>query len=139
MRRVLQSAVLIATLTFPALAHGQGTVRGAEEGAAAGGAAGGPIGAIVGGTVGAATGTVGAILGVDERPRFRGVSHRIAFHVAILAGVILVAVSGDRRAMAATAVYATLLAGMFGVSATLHRADWRGRAFDGRVGGPRFG
>ena len=71
MRRVLQSAVLIATLTFPALAHGQGTVRGAEEGAAAGGAAGGPIGAIVGGTVGAATGTVGAILGVDERPRFR--------------------------------------------------------------------
>jgi len=72
MRRVLQSAVLIATLTFPALAHGQGTIRGAEEGAAAGGTAGGPIGAIVGGTVGAATGTVGAILGVDERPRFRG-------------------------------------------------------------------
>src|SRR5438132_389848 len=71
MRRVLQSAVLVATLTFPALAHGQGTVRGAEEGAAAGGAAGGPIGAIVGGTVGAATGTVGAILGVDDRPRFR--------------------------------------------------------------------
>jgi hypothetical protein len=71
MRRVLQSVVVIATLTFPALAHGHGTVRGAEEGAAAGGAAGGPIGAIVGGTVGAATGTVGAILGIDDRPRFR--------------------------------------------------------------------
>ena len=31
----------------------------------------GPVGAVVGGAIGAATGTVGAILGVDERPRFR--------------------------------------------------------------------
>src|SRR4051812_28873544 len=66
----------------------------------------------------------------DERPRLRGVSHRIAFHVAICAGAILVATAGAPRAMAATAIYATLLAGMFGVSATLHRADWRGRTFD---------
>jgi hemolysin III len=32
--------------------------------------------------------------------------------------------------MGVTAIYATLLAGMFGVSATLHRADWRGRAYN---------
>ena len=31
----------------------------------------GPLGAMVGGAIGAATGTVGAILGVDDRPRFR--------------------------------------------------------------------
>jgi hemolysin III len=31
--------------------------------------------------------------------------------------------------MIATAIYATLLAGMFGVSATLHRSDWGPRAF----------
>jgi hemolysin III len=66
----------------------------------------------------------------DERPRLRGVSHRIAFHVAVIAGMILVASAGEPRAMVATAIYATLLAGMFGVSATLHRADWRGRTFD---------
>ncbi len=62
----------------------------------------------------------------DERPRLRGVSHRIAFHVAIWAGVILIVTT---RSVAA-AIYATLLAAMFGVSATLHRADWRGRTFD---------
>jgi Protein of unknown function (DUF1236) len=63
--------IVAATLALPAAALAQGTVRGAEEGAAAGGAAAGPLGAIVGGTVGAATGTAGAILGVDDRPRFR--------------------------------------------------------------------
>jgi hypothetical protein len=63
--------IVAATLALPAAARAQGTVRGAEEGAAAGGAAAGPLGAIVGGTVGAATGTAGAILGVDDRPRFR--------------------------------------------------------------------
>ena len=31
----------------------------------------GPLGAVVGGTVGAAVGTVGGILGVEDRPRFR--------------------------------------------------------------------
>jgi hypothetical protein len=30
-----------------------------------------PLGAIVGGAIGAATGTVGGILGVEDRPRFR--------------------------------------------------------------------
>jgi hypothetical protein len=68
---LLMPMVVVATLALPLAAQAQGTVRGAEEGAAAGGAAAGPIGAIVGGTVGAATGTVGAILGVDDRPRFR--------------------------------------------------------------------
>ncbi len=63
------------------------------------------------------------------RPRLRGVSHRVAFYVAVLAGGVLVASSPDRRTMFATAIYATLLAGMFGVSATLHRSDWAPRAF----------
>src|SRR5258708_12932584 len=63
------AALFIATLPYAAQA--QGTIRGAEEGAAAGDRAAGPLGAIVGGTIGAATGTVGGILGVEERPRFR--------------------------------------------------------------------
>jgi len=63
------AALFIAMM--PYAAHAQGTIRGAEEGAAAGERAAGPLGAIVGGTIGAATGTVGGILGVEERPRFR--------------------------------------------------------------------
>ena len=58
-------------VSLPFAAYAQGTVRGAQEGAAAGERAAGPLGAIVGGTIGAATGTVGGILGVEERPRFR--------------------------------------------------------------------
>jgi hypothetical protein len=69
--KLLVPLTMVATLALSLAAQAQGTVRGAEEGAAAGGAVGGPIGAIVGGTVGAATGTAGAILGVDDRPRFR--------------------------------------------------------------------
>jgi hemolysin III len=63
------------------------------------------------------------------RPRFRGVSHRFAFYVAIAAGAVLVATARDARVAAATAIYAVLLAGMFGVSATLHRTEWSPRAF----------
>jgi hypothetical protein len=65
-------------------AYAQGTVRGAEEGAAAGERAAGPVGAIVGGTVGAAVGTAEAILGVDDRPRFREYvvrEHRPSFRI----------------------------------------------------------
>jgi hypothetical protein len=58
-------------VSLPFAAHAQGTIRGAEEGAAAGDRAAGPLGAIVGGTLGAAAGTVGGILGIEERPRFR--------------------------------------------------------------------
>jgi len=63
------AATFVAAL--PVTAHAQGAIRGAEEGAAAGDRAAGPVGAVVGGTVGAATGTVDAILGVEDRPRFR--------------------------------------------------------------------
>jgi hypothetical protein len=58
-------------LTLPVSVQAQGTIRGAQEGAAQGARDAGPVGAIVGGTVGAATGTIGGILGVDDRPRFR--------------------------------------------------------------------
>jgi len=69
-------------------------------------------------------------LGRDFRPRYRGVSHRIAFWVALAAGAVLVAAAHGPRARLACAVYATLLAAMFGVSATLHRADWDVRTYN---------
>lgn len=60
----------------------------------------------------------------------RGVSHRVAFYVMLILGPVLVAVSGDLEAMVVTAIYAASLAGMFGVSASLHRRDWGPRAFN---------
>ncbi len=65
------AAALLATATISFGAQAQGTIRGAEQGAAEGARAAGPLGAIVGGTLGAAAGTVGGILGVEDRPRFR--------------------------------------------------------------------
>ena len=65
----------------------------------------------------------------EARPRLRGLSHRVAFYVALAAGGVLVGSARDSRAELATAIYGVLLAGMFGTSATLHRADWGPRAF----------
>lgn len=70
-----------------------------------------------------------ALVLADPRPRLRGVSHHIAFYLAVVAGAWLLAWTGDPRALSATAIYVTLLAGMFGVSATLHRSDWGPRTF----------
>jgi len=64
----------------------------------------------------------------DAKPRLRGVSHHIAFYVAACAGVVLVAATHSARSMAATLVYAVLLAAMFGVSASYHRIDWSPRS-----------
>ena len=70
-----------------------------------------------------------ALVMPGPRPRMRGVSHQIAFFVAVIAGGVLVASAGDGRTRIATAIYATFLAGMVGVSATLHGRDWGPRAF----------
>jgi hemolysin III len=69
-------------------------------------------------------------LGSDPRPVYRGVSHRIAFWVALAAGAVLVACAHGTLARVTTAIYATLLSAMFGVSATLHRADWKPRTYN---------
>jgi hemolysin III len=63
------------------------------------------------------------------RPRLRGISHRIAFYVTLVAGAVLIKAADDRRTITAIAIYVGFLAGMFGVSATLHRSDWGPRAF----------
>lgn len=64
------------------------------------------------------------------RPRYRGVSHRYACYVALLAGAVLVVLARDATARLAAAIYAVLLSTMFGVSATLHRADWPPRIYN---------
>lgn len=65
------AGLALAVLAAPLPAKAQGIAGGAAQGAAEGEAAGGPIGGVVGGVVGGVAGGVGAILGVDQRPRFR--------------------------------------------------------------------
>jgi hypothetical protein len=62
---------------------------------------------------------------VLTKPRLRGVFHQYAFYVAVVAGVVLVAVSDSGRELVATWIYAAALAAMFGVSALYHRVDWK--------------
>jgi hemolysin III len=71
---------------------------------------------------------VGHILPLP-RPRLRGVSHHVACFVALAVGAVLVLAAEGGRTRVITAVYVVTLAGMFGVSATLHRSDWGPRAF----------
>jgi hemolysin III len=59
------------------------------------------------------------------KPRLRGVSHQFAVFAAIAAGVVLIAIAPTTRALAASIIYASTLALMFGVSAMYHRISWR--------------
>ncbi len=63
------------------------------------------------------------------RPKYRGVSHRLAAYVALVAGVILVA-NAHPDTRVPTAIYAISVTAMFWVSGTLHRADWSERAYN---------
>ena len=56
------------------------------------------------------------------KPRLRGVSHEVAFFVALIAGALLILRAPTARA--GTTVYAVSLAAMFGVSAFYHRPTW---------------
>ncbi|AOW94297.1 hypothetical protein BFN03_02170 [Rhodococcus sp. WMMA185] len=61
------------------------------------------------------------------KPRLRGWIHLWAFGVSVVAGLVLVALSGVRvsgQAALATAVYILTVWGVFGVSATYHRIHW---------------
>ena len=61
---------------------------------------------------------------VPERPRFRGVSHQVAFFVSLVLGPVLVAFASGATARLVCAIYAVCLAALFGCSALLHRGDW---------------
>ncbi len=61
------------------------------------------------------------------RPRLRGWLHLGTFPLALLAGVVLVAMAPDGRARSACAVYAVTSVLLFGVSAAYHRGSWTPR------------
>ena len=68
--KILMPLMLVAALPCPLRRRPKAPYAAHKKGPK-GGQAAGPLGAIVGGAVGAVTGTVGGILGVDDRPRFR--------------------------------------------------------------------
>jgi hemolysin III len=59
-----------------------------------------------------------------EKPLLRGVSHQVAFFVALLAGAVLVVRANSARAVIASLVFGSSLALLFGVSALYHRVRW---------------
>lgn len=58
------------------------------------------------------------------KPLLRGVSHHVAFYVALVATALLVASAPSTRAALACVVYGASLSTLFGVSALYHRPDW---------------
>ncbi len=61
------------------------------------------------------------------KPRMRGILHKYAGFVAVIAGITLVAVAWPLvgpAAAGACAIYALTVCGVFGVSATYHRVNW---------------
>ena len=57
-------------------------------------------------------------------PRLRGVSHAVAFWLALAAAVILIVIAPDAGARTAAAIYGAGLCALFGGSALYHRWRW---------------
>lgn len=69
------------------------------------------------------------------KPRFRGVSHQIAFFVAMAGSLALFLVSAGTRLGLGAGIYGVTLMTLFGISALYHRPMWgaRGRAIMKRL------
>ena len=61
------------------------------------------------------------------KPHLRGWLHAGTFPLAVAAGIVLIVLADGTRATAATAIYATSAALLFGVSAIYHRGHWSPR------------
>ena len=58
------------------------------------------------------------------KPVLRGVSHQLAFFMALAAGAFLVTQAANVQAQGAALVYGLCMAAMFGISALYHRRNW---------------
>ena len=72
---------------------------------------------------------VGSVTTVEQttatqRPRFRGVSHQVAFFVSLVLGPAMALSATTTMARVVCGIYAACLAALFGCSAMLHRGDW---------------
>jgi len=58
------------------------------------------------------------------KPMLRGVSHQVAFFIALIAGAALVVAATGTAAKLGCAIYAVSLANLLGTSALYHRPTW---------------
>ena len=65
---------------------------------------------------------------VETKPKYRGVSHQIAFWVSLVLGSGLIASATGTKARLAVIIYSVCLSAMFGVSAAFHRHTWSPKA-----------
>ena len=80
--------------------------------------------------------SVPATASAPVKPRLRGVSHEVAFYVAVALGVALVLTAPGGRARVTAAIYAVGVCGLFGISGLYHRHTWtteRSRAWMRRL------
>src|SRR5258706_12357341 len=61
---------------------------------------------------------------MTKRPLLRGVSHEVAFYVAVVATAVLLLRARGEAALGAAAVYGASLCALLGVSALYHRRHW---------------
>ena len=61
------------------------------------------------------------------KPKLRGWLHAVMFPVAVIAGIVLVALAGATEARIASSVFAVTAALLFGTSALFHRGNWSPR------------
>ncbi len=62
------------------------------------------------------------------KPRLRGVSHQVAFFVAVAVGIPLAITADPGKARISAIVFASCVAACFGASALYHRPTWQPRA-----------
>ena len=62
-----------------------------------------------------------------EKPRWRGVLHLVSFEAALVVGTIIIVTARGGWHTADAAVYAGVVAGLFGTSALYHRGHWTER------------
>jgi hemolysin III len=62
--------------------------------------------------------------GARVKPRLRGVTHELAFYVAIPLGILVGLYADTSRGRIAGAVFAASVVAMFGASALYHRVTW---------------
>lgn len=65
---------------------------------------------------------------IEQKPRFRGRLHQVAFFLSIPQGVAVVVAAAGAVSRIGAAVYAVSLSGMYGASALYHRLRWSPRA-----------
>ena len=64
----------------------------------------------------------------QTKPKYRGVSHRIAFWVSLAMGAGLISSASGAKGRLAVSIYSVCLSAMFGVSAAFHRHAWSPKA-----------